>query len=569
MQLKKFTNIYSRYMKDARSRSNFYIMALVICVIMPFTARGIPAYPGLIRTHQPDGTEIAIRMTGDENSHKIFSETGEELMYDDDGWLRPVKDATRAAALTGTGERKYLISGASFPSTNSPKALVILVSFPDKWFSITNPRDYFSRMLNEEGFSDNRATGSARDFFVANSNGMFTPDFDVYGPVTMKNQMRYYGANDAYGLDMHPEEMVIEALQGLDDRVDFSQYDNDGDGQIDNVYIYYAGYGEADSSISSTIWPHSADILDYELEEDYYFDGKLLNRYGMSNEVEYSTKKVDGIGTFVHEFSHVLGLPDLYATSYTLAFTPGEYSTLDFASYNNGGRTPANYSIFERYCLGWATPRMMTTSGTYTLAPVQDSNDGIIIPTEKANEFFILENRQQKDYDTYIPGHGMLVWHIEFDQDIWDNNIVNNQRNHQYVDIIEADNTQSESSRDGDTFPGSSFKTSFTTTTVPALRSRDKKMLSVSAIRNIAESPDGIITFDAEIDMSGVEGIDSETSDGVISRDGHIVNLSGETAEIYDIAGIKIATLDPGESRRMAAGIYIVVTQSGRWRIRN
>lgn len=565
----KFPLLKNLHRSSNRILSGIFILAsLALGTTASFA---VPATPHVVDYTQPDGSIIKIRIIGDENSHYVTDLEGNRLQSTDDGWLLP-DSTTRSSDLAYRGTPKYLFSGTAFPSFDSPHALVILVSFPDKFFSITNVRDYFHRMLNEEGFSDNGATGSARDFFVDNSNGVFTPQFDVYGPVMMKNQMRYYGANDSQGYDIHPEEMVIEALTALDSTVDFSIYDTDNDGVIDNVYLYYAGYGEADSGIANTIWPHSADIIDFEIGE-YYFDGKLLNRYGMSNEVDYGTRRVDGIGTFVHEFSHVLGLPDLYATSYTGAFTPGEYSTLDYAPYNNQGRTPANYSIFERYCLGWANPRIMTESGRYTLEPIHLSNDGIIIPTEKKEEFFLLENRQKQGYDAYIPGHGMLVWHIEFNQIIWDNNIVNNIRNHQYVDLVEADNKQSEITRAGDTFPGSSFATSFTANTSPALRSRMGKQLYVSAINNIVES-NGTISFDATLDPTGIDwsGVNEVLSADIcpVTSIGQTLTNNGTTiAEIYNVAGIRVATLSPGESASLPSGIYIASTPSSSYKIKN
>ena len=156
-----------------------------------------------------------------------------------------------------------------------------------------------------------------------------------------------------YGNDQRPEEMIIEACQMLDDTVDFSEYDRDGDGYIDNVFVFYAGRGEASGGASDTVWPHSWDIT-AATSVPYVFDGVRLDRYGCSN--EWEVDRPDGVGTFVHEFSHVMGLPDLYATKYTGAFTPGAWSAMDYGPYNNDGCTPPLYSAFERYSLGWIEP---------------------------------------------------------------------------------------------------------------------------------------------------------------------------------------------------------------------
>lgn len=473
----------------------------------------VRAYQGPISYTQPDGSIITLYNSGDENNHSLRDAEGNLMIKGVDGMVRKA-DANQIVAFRAAREqrrKKYLFSGTPFPAEGSPKGLVILVQFKDKKFSMSNPQNFYTRMLNEENFSDYNATGSARDFFVQNSKGSFTPDFDVYGPVTLSKNMSYYGQNDFYGYDMYPEQAVIEALQSLDSTVNFSQYDLDGDGQIDNVFVFYAGYGEADSAIDDTIWPHSADILEYGLATNYYFDGKLLNRYGMTNEVDYTYKRPDGIGTFVHEFSHVLGIPDFYATDYSTAYTPGEYSTMDYGPYNNEGRTPPNYSFFERMSLGWVNPSEITSTGEYTLLPMEQNNDAYIIHTEKEDEFYILENRQKSGWDAYIPGHGMLVWHIDFNQSKWDNNIVNNTASHQYVDLIEADNKKTDATRAGDPFPGSGNITSFTSTTNPALKSWSGKATDV-ALSQIKEAGKNI-SFVATVTGNSTGGDNNNNGD--------------------------------------------------------
>ncbi|MCH5347247.1 MAG: M6 family metalloprotease domain-containing protein [Muribaculaceae bacterium] len=383
----------------------------------------------------------------------------------------------------------------SFPSTGKQKSIVILVEYTDIKFTIDNAHDYFQRMLNQEGFNDYGCTGSARDYFLAGSGGKFDCDFDVYGPVTLKNNREYYGGNDNYGNDRHAQEMIIEACQQLDPTVDFSQYDRDGDGAIDNVFVFYAGVGEASSNVSSSVWPHSSDIRYWGT---YRFDGKVLGNYACSNEwISYVyPQRVDAIGTFVHEFSHVMGLPDLYETSYsTGALTPGDWSILDSGPYCNDGLTPPTYSGFERISLGWLDPVILDGPADVVLEDIF-ANKAYVIPTEKSTEFFVLENRQQKSYDKYIPGHGMLVWHIDYVSSKWRSNSVNNTASHQYVDLVEANNQKVQSSvlRRGNPFPGLNRVTSFTAETTPALKSWAGKAIDLP-LTDIAESNDGVITF--------------------------------------------------------------------------
>ena len=161
---------------------------------------------------------------------------------------------------------------------------VVLVEYQDVKFNLSDPKDYFTRLLNEEGFSDYYATGSARDWFINSSNGMFKPEFEIMGPVTLQKNQEYYGGNDAYGQDNAPQRMVIEACRQLNTTVDFSRFDRDGDGYIDNVFVVYAGRGEASGGSSDCVWPHAWTLNAAEPGSIYTFDNVRLNRYACCNE---------------------------------------------------------------------------------------------------------------------------------------------------------------------------------------------------------------------------------------------------------------------------------------------
>lgn len=492
-------------------------------------AFAVPAKPGLLTVKQADGTEINVRLVGDEHAHYYLSEDGYLLINDNDMFYYGHTDATgkvvssdivaRPAALRTPEVRLFLESvdmekvfegmklrdaakpsraprrshvglfETGFPSTGEQKGLVVLVEYTDVKFNLSDPYDYFNRMLNEPGFSDYGGTGCAAEYFRECSKNRFRPQFDVYGPITLSHNMSYYGGNDYSGDDQNPQKMAIEACQQLDGTVDFSEYDRDGDGYIDNVFVFYAGRGEASGGSANTVWPHAWNVTAAEYTP-YIFDGVQLDRYACSNEWEGS--RPDGVGTFIHEFSHVMGLPDLYATSYTNAFTPGGWSVLDYGPYNNGGCTPPLYSIYERYSLGWIDPTVLDGPATISLNSI-GSNRGCIIPTGDENEFFLIENRQQTGWDAYIPGHGMLVWHIDYDPTVWNRNVVNNTASHQYVDLEEADGTQSEYSRAGDAFPGTAGITSFTDDTRPSMKTWSGRRLNLP-ITEIKEQ-NGTITF--------------------------------------------------------------------------
>ena len=513
-----------------------FTLVLLATVGGTLASHAIIAKRGIHQLPQPDGTVVNARIVGDEFSHYYLSEDNLPMLDDNQGFMRyatldkdgqvvlsdfranTLQRSSQAAEFVGQvdlnafGEavenmqvrtsgpsRKIAQTGMGrfsthFPNTGNIKGLVILVEYSDVKFETPNAQQYFHNLLNQPGFSSHGGTGSARDYFIDNSNGQFIPQFDVYGPVTLPENQAYYGGN-VNGSDKAPEMMAIHAAEILDATVDFTEYDMDKDGYVDNVYIYYAGKGEAGGGGANTVWPHNWHI-EYSGRELPVHDGVKLNCYACSNEIESNLP--DGIGTFVHEFSHVMGLPDLYHTSNDYAtYTPGEYSVLDYGPYNNNGRTPPNYSIYERNAMGWAEPIVLNSPCSITLEHIADSNTGCIINTEKDSEFYLLENRQLKGWDAYLPGHGMLIWHVDFVQSVWDNNVVNNTSSHQYVDIVEAGGRTgtTASVQSSYTWPGTYGKREFTSSTSPALKSWAGKAIDVP-ITSIVETPDGTITFD-------------------------------------------------------------------------
>lgn len=595
-------------MKNSTSIIKSVILSAVAGLATAPSANAVVAKPGLIEARQPDGTTVTIRLEGSYGNHRAYTSDGYLLTSDEKGFYvfagsnadgMPVATdikaanpenrtpemkkaiaaldqslitdafANRAAAKAREDKARRIHKGPGlfsthFPSSGEQHALAILVNFSNKEFSMEDPNDYYTRQLNEEGFSDNGATGSARDYFIDNSYGNFLPTFDVYGPVTLGHPVSYYGSNDAYGNDKRAAEMVVEACRLLDEEIDFSEYDRNGDGVIDNVYVYYAGYGEADGGGQNTIWPHSYDIMSAYPNEDIVLDGVILNHYACSNEVDHVLEIPTGIGTFTHEFSHVMGLPDLYATDNSGAFTPDEWDILDVGSYNNNSCTPPNYSSFERYALDWMEPEVLDSPADCSLDPLPLSNKAYLIPTDKENEYFLLENRQHIGNDRFIPGHGMLVWHVDFVQQIWDYNIVNNNNRHQYVDLVEADNKKTVSTRSGDSFPGTAGITSFGIDTKPALKSWSGVSPGID-LSDIAESEDGVITFKAIVAGSGIEDVAAADGDGIIV-DGRSVSCGTGVAVIYDLSGKRVAEA-ASTPVSVEPGLYIVTSNAGTRKI--
>ena len=485
-------------------------LAFLALAVTPM-ALAIPADPHPKQVQQPDGTYITVMMRGDEHAHITLADDGTPLYFN------PTSRAFEYASvkdnrITGSGIiarnandrdakakayvsrmdtkaiesvviansqikngvqplRQAKIGGPAhmlindFPSKGKQKSLVILWEFSDEGFtSISEPKQFFTDLLNKPGFTweGTGINGSARDFYIDASNGQFQPDFTVFGPVKLSHPGKYYGSDDPLQ-DAKIYEAIIESCQALDDEIDFSEYDTDGDGKVDNIYFFYAGNGQADTpNGSDLIWPHSWYLGEDGWKHSITLDGVQIDRYTCSNELRYradGTKIPTGIGTFVHEFGHVLGLADHYDTSYgMLTFGLGSWDTMASGSYNNDMNTPPTFSAFERAELGWLNYDELTIDAdSISILPnLAESNKAYRVSVEGTNgrEFFVMENRQKKGWDQYLPGEGMLLWHIDIDTLAWNGNYVNTQPGHQRVDIVEADGIATDATRSGDSFPG-------------------------------------------------------------------------------------------------------------------
>ena len=444
-----------------------FFLLWVLCVML-VNVWAIPARRGGVMITQPDGSEIMVYQHGDEYFHWMTNEKGE--------WL--IKDANGSYQVTDSLSTEKIIArrkNAPRQKENvgtlnlSPRGLVILVNYQD--VSFTTSADEMYNMLMGKNYSRDytyvrsnktyvvKSEGSAQKYFYDASNGQYQPEFDIVGPVTLSQNMAYYGANDGNGNDVHPALMVAEACELVNGSVDFTQYDNDNDGVVDFVYVYYAGYGEADGGDANTIWPHAWQV---SAEKQLKLDGKKIDVYACSNELDYITNVHTGIGTFCHEFSHVLGLPDLYATNGASHKTLDSWDIMDCGSYNNECNTPPTYSAYERFYMGWLTPRLIVESENVVLDELQNSNSALLISTTDNHNlvgtnpspttFYILENRQQKAWDEFLPWSGMMLTKIQYNSNKWYNNVVNNTASSMGVDLIEADGI-TDKTKAGDLFP--------------------------------------------------------------------------------------------------------------------
>lgn len=522
------------------------LLTLLLTSLIGLQLSALPADPKPRTVTLPDGSRLTIRLVGDEYHHFYLSVDSIPLVVRDgyfyyatsvDGqWqasaLRAAEPELRTAAdrayirqmdrtamlrteRTLWQERRQARKApdrmpkpqrANVPTTGKQRGLAILVTFPKTdyseatTFSIDNPRQMFDNMLNQPGFDYDGATGSVRDYFLDASNGQYDLTFDVFGPVELSQDISFYGQNLSGG-DLNAWNMVVEACEQLDDEIDFSQYDYNRDGIVDNIYIFYAGLGEANGGADYTVWQHAGHVEQLSGKQ-YVHDGVRLDRYACSNELRpilnpetgRNDNHLEGIGVVCHEFTHVLGFPDLYDVYGYGTFTPGPWSLMDVGPYNNNTHTPPTYSAYERMCMGWLTPEVLDgTARDIVLETVQTNQACRINTAQGDDEFFVLENRQQTGWDTYLPGHGMLIWHITYNKDLWDMNAPNSNDYCMGIDIVEADGIRTGETRDGDTFPGTAGVTAFTSQTSPALIDNNGTDINVP-LTDITEKG-GIITF--------------------------------------------------------------------------
>ena len=333
----------------------------------------------------------------------------------------------------------------------SKRGLIILMEFPNLKFINKNKNgktfdvhDMWNDVANKENLKAVNGVlvnGSIRDYFVAQSYGKFAIDFDVKGPYTAKNKYAYYGRNVDYGgvsFDDRPYELIIEACKAADGEVNFKDYDWDEDGEVDQVYVVYAGHGEASYNDPELIWPHES-IISGHTGAPLTLQGMTIDTYACGNELD-SSDRIFGIGTICHEFSHCLGLPDVYDIEYSgETETPGQFDLMDAGNYNGDGWYPAGYSAFERFFCGWLEPRRVgSVADVGELQPLHLHPDAAIIEQfEGSTNYYLVENRVKESWDKFLPSHGLIAWHINYDLEVWKLNRVNVDPNNMGITIVD------------------------------------------------------------------------------------------------------------------------------------
>lgn len=499
------------------------ILFLLLTTVMT-TAMAVPAQRGQFRTISlTDGSQVKVELIGDEFMHYWHAEDGRNFVLRNKQYVEAdLESMARSAAkqrslrnlkhqqrLTrGIGERKDYLG--------KKKGLIILVQFPDKKFQAAHSAEFYKRVANETGFNEDGFRGSVHDYFFDQSNGLFDLTFDVAGPYMLQNNYAYYGQNveDENGNVDHNKnagKMIAEAVESAAKDFDFAPYDWDGDNEVDQVFVLYAGQGEANGGDENTIWPHEW-ALRWATGASMSINNLKVDTYACGSELGASENITSGIGTICHEFTHCLALPDFYDTGDGSNYGMGTWDLMSAGSYNGSGFCPAGYTSYEKAWCGWLTPTELTEDATIdNLKPLSEGGGAYVIYNDNhKNEYFLLECRKKTGWDTEVGGNGLLVIHVDYVPNIWYMNTVNSfssytdeagnkvKNDHMRLTIVPADNSSSSKTEAGDAYPFN-FTNALSNISVPAAtlyhENTDGSFYLNKSVKNIVRNADGSVSF--------------------------------------------------------------------------
>ena len=465
------------------------ILLVIVAVMSWATMLAVPAKPVPFTHVQSDGSTVTLVMRGGEFNHSLMTLDGltvaravnGDYCYTADGALsdvlahdkgnrsieeqafiiayhdRMTLDASVKRAPRRAGEN----TSPQVPTMGSPRIPIILANYTDVQFIHDNPVATFQNQFNDKQYS-------CLHYFESQSRGQFSPRFDILGPANLPKNRAFYGANvKRYGYDLDAQlgTMIYDACQGVASNVDFSVYDNDGDGYVDVVVVLYAGVGEASAyqAVPESVWPCQWDMQEtYDwgcsTSGPFQLNGVTINKFAVFNEldgVNDNSQTIDGVGTFCHEFSHCLGLPDFYPTNGSNCYGMGNWDIMCYGCYLDDANRPAGYTSYERNFMGWMNPIDPEENTRYVLAPLNSEDGNAVKVTNDANpnEYYLLEYRVKTGWDAYLPGEGIMIIHVDYNQAAWDDNSPNNSSNHPRMTLIPADNNLSYSTERGDLWP--------------------------------------------------------------------------------------------------------------------
>lgn len=543
-----------------------------------------------------NGTQVSVELRGDEylswwegTDGTAYRATADDAVFEafDLEAQKPAAAARRARAeqgrvarlarvknsLKGADDKMRGLGGDHITYKGVKKGLVVLVDFKNKKFADGHDLEYYKNVINGKDFSDEEEgyVGSVRDYFLAQSNGQFELDFDVVGPVTMSKNYGYYGNDGAYQKDEKVYEMIKEACDGIQDKVNLKDYDWDGDGEADQVFFLYAGLGQASGGSAGTIWPHESELRYWPCGVLSYSTGKI-NTYACANELQPETQGSSryisaGIGTICHEFSHCLGFADMYDTTGGGGYGMSVFDVMDQGSYNGNGFVPCNYTAFERIYAGWVEAIELESPATVKdMKSVSDYGRPFIMYNYKnTNEYFLMENRQNTGWDKGLYGsNGLLIVHVNYVPSRWANNSVNSSAEKiQCCTVVNADGsreTTNQYSLQGDLYPyevkGVTMNDEFTDESEPAAKLYTKNSDNSYAlgipITQIKRSKGSISFLVCGGDANNV--IDNTFNGVVDGINGVTVAKKATDNRIYSIDGRYLGT----DASALGKGIYVV-----------
>lgn len=542
-----------------------------------------------------NGTQVSVELRGDEylswwegTDGTAYRTTADENVFEafDLEAQKPAAAARRARteqgrvarlarvknSLKGIDDKMRGLGGDHITYKGVKKGLVVLVDFKNKKFADGHDLEYYKNVINGKDFSDEEEgyVGSVRDYFLAQSNGQFELDFDVVGPVTMSKNYGYYGNDGAYQKDEKVYEMIKEACDGIQDKVNLKDYDWDGDGEADQVFFLYAGLGQASGGSAGTIWPHESELRYWPCGVLSYPTGKI-NTYACANELQPETQGSSryisaGIGTICHEFSHCLGFADMYDTTGSGGYGMSVFDVMDQGSYNGNGFVPCNYTAFERIYAGWVEAIELIDPATVKdMKSVSDYGRPFIMYNYKnTNEYFLLENRQNTGWDEGLYGsNGLLIVHVNYVPSRWANNSVNSSAEKiQCCTVVNADGSRENTqySLQGDLYPyevkGMTMNDEFTDESEPAAKLYTKNSDNYYAlgipITNIKRSKGSVSFLVCGGDDKNV--IDNTFNGVVDGINGVTVANKAADNRIYSIDGRYLGT----DASALGKGIYVV-----------
>lgn len=463
----------------------------VIALAASVTLSAAPAYKGEIKLRQPDGTVFSGFLTGDESAHIMRDAGGRALMMDSDGFWRYAfynPDGTRRSSGYAVGEDTpaHVLNASTFvpqsalallsrknrkspvfnDGTHQQKApatragdgkpirktcIIILAQYKD--VKMKYCADDFRKLINE-------GEKCARKYFEDQCLGEYEFHFEIGPIVTLSQPLAYYGGNKEDGGDKRVPDAIAEACRRSSEMgVDFSKFDDDNDGWVDNVFMFGAGKDEAQGGGDDCIWSHAWNIKYANI--DLTLNGKKIGSYAVSAELRNDPGlPMTGIGTFCHEYAHIIGLPDMYDTdgedngqSECLWGSP---SLMDSGCYNDSGNTPPCFTAVERDLLGIGKEENLK-AGSYTLEPIGKNGRFIKYETGVPGEYYLFECRGGGGWDSHVGASGLAIYHVDKSDrptgnssylnrtttaaERWYYNEVNCNSAHQCADMIEADET--------------------------------------------------------------------------------------------------------------------------------